>query len=159
MVTSTVSVSLSVPNVTVRLNVSVTSSPAVTSGAVKLGVAVAAPVSVTVGLPPVWLHEYSSGQPTAGLEPLPSKLTASPSYTVWSGPASATNKGETVPADTVTFTVSVSLSGNSVPAPNVTVRLNVSVTSAVTSGAVKLGVSVAAPVRLTVGVPPVCRHE
>ena len=66
---------------------------------------------------------------------------------------------KTWPLDTVTSTVSVSLSGNSLSAPNVTVRLNVSVTSAVTSGAVKLGVSVVAPVRLTVGAPPVCCHE
>ena len=88
-----------------------------------------------------------------------SVVPLSPSFTRWFRPASTVSGMKSWPRDTVTFTVSVSLSGFSVPAPNVTVRLNVSVTSAVTSGAVKLGVSVAAPVRLTVGVPPVCRHE
>ena len=55
MVTSTESVAMSSPAVTVSVNVSVTSSD--TFGAVKLGVAVVAPVRTTVGLPPVWLHE------------------------------------------------------------------------------------------------------
>ena len=55
MVTSTESVALSSPAVTVNVNVNITS--AVTFGAVKLGVAVVAPVRLTVGLPPVWLHE------------------------------------------------------------------------------------------------------
>ena len=61
---------------------------------------------------------------------------------------------ETGTGRTVTSTVSLALS----PAA-VTVSVNVSVASTVTSGAVKLGVAVVAPVRTTVGLPPVWRHE
>ena len=54
-VTTTVSVWLAPPAVTVSVNVSVKST--VVNGAVKRAVADVAPVSVTSGMPPVWLHE------------------------------------------------------------------------------------------------------
>ena len=58
-------------------------------------------------------------------------------------------------ASTVTSTVSVALAP-----PAVTVSVNVNVTSDVRpDGAVKLGVAVADPVRLTFGLPPVWLHE
>ena len=43
--------------------------------------------------------------------------------------------------------------------PAVTVSVNVSVASDATSGAVKPGVAVDAPVKITLGLPPVWRHE
>ena len=57
-------------------------------------------------------------------------------------------------ARTVTSTVSAALS-----LPARTSSRNVSVASAVTLGAVKLGVAVVEPVRLTFGLPPVWLHE
>ena len=54
-VTSTVSVWLAPPAVTVSVNVSVKST--IVNGAVKRGVGDVAPVSATIGMPPVWLHE------------------------------------------------------------------------------------------------------
>ena len=55
---------------------------------------------------------------------------------------------------TVTFTVSVSLSPSAV-----TVSVNLSVVSSSTSGAVKRGLAVVAPVSVAVGLPLVCCHE
>ena len=92
---------------------------------------------------------------------MPSRLTACPGFTVWSGPASAvSNSGVKIGPNhsTVMSTVSVSISALS--PPTVTDRVNVSVTSAVRpDGAVKLGVAVVAPVSVTAGLPPVWRHE
>ena len=91
---------------------------------------------------------------------LPDRLTASPSSTVWSGPAFADSGlgGTPEAADTVTSTVSVSVSIASEPTP--TVSVNVSVTSLVRPvGAVKPAVAVFAPVSVTVGLPPVWLHE
>ena len=117
--TSTVSVARSSPAVTVSVNVRVPS--AVRLGAVKPGVAVSAPVSVTAGLPPVWLHDQISVSPASGSkEALPDRLTASPSSTVWSGPAS-----------TVSVTVGPSVSGGVKTGPihsTVTSTVSVSVT-------------------------------
>ena len=145
--TFTVSVSLavfSVPTVNVSVKVSVMSS-ARPVGAKKLGVAVVAPVSVTVGLPPVWLQRYLIASPGGPLDSVPSRFTKSPSFTVWSGPASGAG-----PNSTVTFTISVALAP-----PAVTVSSNDSVVSVVTIGAVKLGLAVVAPVRDTVS-PATC---
>ena len=85
--------------------------------------------------------------------PLPDRVTRSPSFTVWSVPAFAV--GSSLSARTVTFTVSVMLS-----LPTVIVSVNVRTSSAVRSGAVKLGVAVVAPVNVTVErPPPVWLHE
>ena len=55
MLTSTVSVSLNVPSLTVRVNVRVVA--VATDGAVKVGLTVVGPVSVTAGVPLVCAHE------------------------------------------------------------------------------------------------------
>ena len=76
----------------------------------------------------------------------------SPASTVWSAPAFTVRPSSS--AWTVTATESVALAP-----PAVTVSVNVRTAFAFSSGAVKLGVAVVEPVRLTFGLPPVWLHE
>ncbi len=116
-----------------------------TLGAVKLGVAVLAPLRVTTG-PLGWVHAKVSVSPFGSDDAAPVRFTVSPEVTVWSGPALATGGMFTVGCGcTVTTTVSVLQSGSG----SQTCSENVRSVSVVTLGAVKLGVAVLAPLRVT----------
>src|SRR5262249_10834787 len=95
---------------------------------------------------PVTLHAYVT-LPSASLLPVPLSATVAPSLTFWLPPAFA--DGPWFVTLTCVMDVAVALS------PSVTVSENVSVPAVF--GAVKLGVAVSAPVKLT-DVPPVCVH-
>ncbi len=85
-VTVTVSASeSSVPSLTTRLN---SSSPA--SVGVNFGVAEVASSRVTSSSPPVWVHAKVSSSSSASEDSLPSRVTSSPTRTVWGSPATAT---------------------------------------------------------------------
>ena len=145
-VTVTVSVSDLSPSLTVRVKVS-DAFAASWDGAVKVGFAVVAPVRITSGVPSVWDQEYVRVSPESrSLLPLPSRVTLAPSATVWSAPALA--------AGWLLFlTVIVTSSAvDSLLLASVTLRVNVMGVSPLTSGAVKVGLTVVAPVRVTVGV-------
>ena len=147
--TVTVSVAVRPPgSVTVSVKTR-TASFVSAAGALKVGAAVAAPVSNTVGEPPVWDQAYVRVPPSGSLLALPSSVTVAPCGTRRSGPAFAVGAGL---SSTVTVTVSAA---EARPPGSVTVRLKVRSVSAVTLGAVKVGHAVAAPVRFTVGEPPV----
>ena len=142
--TMMVTVSVSVPpfpSDTVRVNVTV-SPDASTSGAVNVG---AGPVRVIVGVLSL-SHEYDRESLSGSVEPLPSRVTVTPSFTVWVLPASAVGGRLAATLSTMMVTVSVSVP----PFPSDTVRVNVTVSpDASTSGAVNVG---AGPVRVIVGV-------
>ena len=140
----TVSVCDLSPSLTVRVKVS-DAFAASWDGAVKVGLAAVAPVRVTSGVPPVWDQEYVRVSPESrSLLALPSRVTAAPSDTVWSGPALAAGGW-------LFFTVIVTSSVEVLSAPSVTVRTKVMGVSSVISGAVKVGRAVSAPVRVTTG--------
>ena len=155
--TSTVSVAVSVPSLTVSSKVSVSVTPVATSGDVNSGWPAALSFSVTVA-PPVCCQEYvivSAG--SGSLDAVPSRTIRLTSATSWSGPAFATG-GLFAPMPmslTVMLTVAELLS---VPSFTVSWKVRTSdTTEPSTSGAVKLGVAVSAPVKVTLE-PAVCVH-
>ena len=88
-------------------------------------------------------HEYDRESLSGSVEPLPSRVTVTPSFTVWVLPASAVGGRLAATLSTMMVTVSVSVP----PFPSDTVRVNVTVSpDASTSGAVNVGTG---PVRLT----------
>ena len=111
-----------------------------------------APPRVTAGDPPVCVHAKASAPPSGSVLPLPSRVTEAPSPTERSFPAFAV--GGALYARTVTVTVSLA----DRPPESVTVNRNVRTASVVTCGVVKVGVAVLAPLRVTLGDPPVCVH-
>ena len=121
---------------------------AATDGAVKVGFAAVALLSVAVG-PAVWdqaqVRVWLSGSRLA----LPSRVTVSPSVTVWSAPALAVGA---VLTWTATCTVSAV---EARPSGSVTVRLKVRTVVVSTSGAVKVGFATFVLERVTGG-PPGC---
>ena len=145
-VTVTVTVSESDLSPSLRVSVKVSAAFAAScEGAVKVAVGVLAPASFTVGEPAVWVQAYVTVSPRSrSLLPLPSRVTAALSATVWSGPALAAGGW-------LFFTVIVTSSVEVLSAPSVTVRTKVMGVSSVISGAVKVGLAVSAPVRVTTG--------
>src|SRR6476646_9584081 len=94
--------------------------------------------------------------PSGSLLPLPSKVTLSPAFTVWSEPALATGVwlggGIYLSVTLTVFVLDAFLS-------SVIVRLNArSVSEDMLEGAVNVAISLSAPVKLTDG-PAVCIHE
>ena len=86
LISSAVEAALEV-SVTTRANLR-TALSASPSGAVKTGEIVSAPLKATLG-PPDCVQAQASGRPSGSMLREPSRVTVSPSPTVWSGPALA----------------------------------------------------------------------
>ena len=92
LISSAVEAALEV-SVTTRANLR-TALSASPSGAVNTGEIVSAPLKATLG-PPDCIQAQASGRPSGSMLREPSRVTVSPSPTVWSGPALAVGRSLT----------------------------------------------------------------